>query len=86
VTKDILGAGGRHPRGFTHFHPLSRVGAFTGGYVFDAFTSRAGIFGFGGDATIYKVDANLLDSYGAPASFHVFLRYRPKPASMHAMH
>ena len=29
VTKDILGAGGRHPPGFTHFHPLSRVGALT---------------------------------------------------------
>ena len=85
VTKDILGAGGRHPRGFTHFHPLSRVGALTGGYVFDAFTSRAGIFGFGGDATIYKVGANLLDSYGAPASFHVFLRYVPKRAPTHSM-
>ena len=53
--------------------------------MFDAFTSRAGIFGFGGDATIYKVAANLLDSYGAPASFHVFLRYLPKRAPTHSM-
>jgi hypothetical protein len=86
VTKDILGAGGRHPRGFTHFHPLSRVGAFTGGYVYTVYSSSAGVFGVGGDATVYKVGANLLDSYGAPSSFHVFLRYAPKRATTHSMH
>ena len=29
TTKDILNAGGRHPPGVLHFHPLSRVGALT---------------------------------------------------------
>jgi len=77
VAKDILGAGGRHPRGFTHFHPLSRVGAFTGGYLFDLSATRAGLLSVGGDATVYYVAQNLLDNYGAPASFHVFLRYEP---------
>jgi hypothetical protein len=83
TTRDILGAGGRHPRGFTHFHPLSRVGALTGGYVFDVAQTHVGNFGVGGDATIYKVADNLKDSYGSPASFHVFLRYDPKRPSMH---
>jgi hypothetical protein len=87
VTKDILGAGGRHPRGFTHFHPLSRVGAFTGGHLFDVATTRAGLLSVGGDATVYYVARNLRDSYGSPASFHVFLRYRPlRSANAHAHH
>jgi hypothetical protein len=79
--------GGRHPQGFVHFHPLSRIGALTGGYVFDVVQSRAGHFGIGGDATVYRVPANLEDNYGRPASFHVFLRYRPRPISAaHAGH
>jgi hypothetical protein len=82
TTKDILNAGGRHPPGIVHFHALSRVGAFTGGYVFDIVDSRAGLFGLGGDATVYHVPDNLLDNYGAPASFHVFLRYRPRRTTM----
>ena len=86
ATKDILGVGGRHPRGFQHFHPLSRVGALTGGYVFDIVRSRAGQFGIGGDVTVYRVSQNLLDNYGSPASFHVFLRYRPRPLTPHTMH
>jgi hypothetical protein len=83
AVKDILGAGGRHPPGFVHFHPLSRVGGFTAGYVFDVLVSRAGRFGIGGDATVYRVPPNLLDNYGAPASFHVFLRYRPDHGMTH---
>ena len=86
VTKDILGAGGRHPRGFQHPHPLSRVGAFTAGYVYDAIVSRAGRFGFGGDATVYYVPPNLKGNYGAPASFHVFLRYQPERTGPHTAH
>jgi hypothetical protein len=86
VTKDILGAGGRHPLGFTHFHPLSKVGALTGGHVFDLSRSRAGTIGVGGDVTVYSVPANLKDSYGTPLSFHLFLRYRPNTASTHSMH
>jgi hypothetical protein len=85
ATKDILSPGGRHPRGFVHFHPLSRVGALTGGYVLDLVQSRAGQYGIGADVTVYHVPANLLDNYGSPASFHVFLRYRPRPLMPHAM-
>ena len=86
ATKDILGAGGRHPRGFVHFHPLSRVGALTLGYVFDLLDAPAGRLGVGGDATVYHVPQNLRDNYGSPASFHIFLRYRPNRAVPHSMH
>jgi hypothetical protein len=89
ATKDLLSPGGRHPRGFVHFHPLSRVGALTGGYVFDIADSCAGQFGIGGDVTVYHVPANLRDNYGNPVSFHIFLRYRPRPLmplNMHDMH
>jgi hypothetical protein len=86
TTKDILGAGGRHPPGVTHFHPLSRVAALTTGYIFDVAITRVGSFGIGGDATVYHVAANLRDSYGSPASFHVFLRYDPRREAMHTMH
>ena len=86
VTKDILNPGGRHPRGFTHFHELSRVASFTGGYEFKLGESKMGRFGLGGDVTVYHVAENLLDNYGAPASFHVFLHYNPNRPAMHMMH
>lgn len=86
TTKDILNAGGRHPPGFLHFHPLSRVGALTGGYVFDAVQSRAGRFGIGGDVSVYHVPPNLADNYGAPVSVHLFIRYRPIAGGSHVMH
>ena len=86
ATKDVLSPSGRHPPGVVHFHPLSRVGAVTGGYVFNFLDSRAAQLGIGGDATVYYVPPNLRDNYGAPASFHVFLRYRPKSNAPHAMH
>jgi hypothetical protein len=86
VARDILGAGGRHPLGFTHFHPLSKVGAFTAGYVVDLAASTKGRFGVGGDVTGYTVPANLKDSYGTPWSFHLFFRYATRTSSAHAMH
>ena len=86
TTKDILNAGGRHPAGVLHFHPLSRVGAVTAGYVFDAVESRAGRVGIGGDVSLYRVPPNLADNYGTPVSFHFFLRYRPIGARPHAVH
>jgi hypothetical protein len=86
TTKDILNAGGRHPPGVLHFHPLSRVGALTGGYVFDVMQSRAGRVGIGGDVSVYRVPPNLAENYGTPVSFHVFLRYRPPAEPLHALH
>jgi hypothetical protein len=83
VAKDILGAGSRHPPGFAHPHPLSRIGAFTAGYVHDVRVSALGRWGVGGDATLYRVPPNLREPYGSPASFHVFLRYRPPARQAH---
>jgi hypothetical protein len=84
ATKDILGVGGRHPRGFTHFHPLSKVGALTAGYVRDIRAAREGRYGIGADVTIYRVPLNLQENYGTgPLSFHVFMRYRPSRPNRH---
>lgn len=83
VAKDILDVG-FHPVNTFHVHRQSQVGALTGGYIRDLVRTRAGVFGVGADVTGYSVPKNLVDSYGSPASFHVFVRYRgstPGPAA-----
>jgi hypothetical protein len=77
VAKDILDAG-FHPPGTFHRHRQSQVGALTLGYVRDLWTASDARFGVGGDVTAYIVPDNLREAYGAPVSFHVFLRYRPR--------
>jgi hypothetical protein len=74
VTKAILG-GGVHPPGFQHYHPHSRIGAITVGYVRDVMVRSSGRLGVGADFTAYRVPANLAENYGRPLSFHLFLRY-----------
>ncbi len=83
VAKDVLDAG-FHPTVF-HQHRQSQVAAVTAGYVRNVMQTAAGTVGIGADVTAYGVPANLRDSYGAPLSFHVFLRYRagPRPRSTH---
>jgi hypothetical protein len=76
AAKDILDKGGFHPIGFLHPHRISRVAAFTGGYVRDVVVTQYGRFGLGGDMTTYWVARNLRDSYGTPFSYHVFVRFR----------
>ena len=75
VAKDILDAG-FHPIGVAHTHRQSRVGAITAGYTRDVAAPAWGTFGIGADITGYYVPDNLSESYGAPVSFHVFVRYR----------
>jgi hypothetical protein len=86
VAKDILDAG-FHPIGTSHTHRQSPVGALTVGYVREIARPRWGGFGIGGDITGYRVPANLRASYGTPASFHLFVRYRGRagglPAHVH---
>jgi len=79
VAKDILDAG-FHPPGVFHRHRQSQIGALTIGYVRDLWTASDARFGVGGDVTGYLVPDNLREAYGAPVSFHVFLRYRPAGA------
>jgi len=76
VAKDILDAG-FHPPGVFHRHRQSQVGALTIGYVREVWMARDARLGIGSDVTGYLVPDNLRESYGAPVSFHVFLRYRP---------
>jgi hypothetical protein len=77
VAKDLLDLGGPDPRGFIEFHRISHIAALTLGYVHDLVERRWGRVGIGGDATAYHVPENMLESYGAPHSFHFFVRYRP---------
>ena len=85
VAKDILDAG-FHPFGVFHRHRQSQVGALTLGYVRDVWTVSDARFGVGSDVTGYLVPGNLRESYGAPVSFHVFLRYRPTRANAGVTH
>ncbi|HKY20186.1 MAG TPA: hypothetical protein VJM31_03110 [Vicinamibacterales bacterium] len=57
-------------------HDLMNVSAFTLGYTRDLLDGSFGRIGLGGDATMYYVPRELQESYGAPLSFHLFLRYR----------
>jgi hypothetical protein len=84
VAKDILDAG-FHPIGIAHTHRQSPVGAVTAGFVRDVAMPAWGTFGIGGDITGYLVPENLEESYGSPASFHVYVRYRGR-AGMRMAH
>jgi hypothetical protein len=81
VIKDILDAG-FHPIGTPHTHRKSPIGALSAGYVYDLLRGRFGMLGVGGDVTGYETARNLQESYGSPWSFHVFVRYRAKPAGL----
>lgn len=74
VNKSILDAGGYDPPGFVHPHRLSRVGALTIGAARAIVTRPQVVLSVGADGTAYRTPANLLDSYGHPASFHLYLR------------
>jgi len=77
VAKDLLDLGGPDPRGFIEFHRISHVAALTAGYIHDWMIRPWGRIGIGGDTTIYAVSDNMIEYYGSPHSFHVFIRYRP---------
>ncbi len=83
AAKDILDKGGFHPIGFQHPHRISRVAAFTAGYVHDFAVLRFGRVGVGADITAYTIAENLRDSYGSPQSFHVFVRFRTDRPQAH---
>lgn len=86
AAKDLLDLGGPDPPGFIEFHRISHVAALTLGYVHDVSQQRRGRIGIGGDATVYHVPDNMLEFYGAPHSFHLFVRYRPLAASHAHVH
>lgn len=86
AAKDLLDLGGPDPPGFIEFHRISHVAALTLGYVHDVSEGTWGRIGIGGDATVYHVPDNMLEFYGSPHSFHVFVRYRPRPPTHAHMH
>ena len=86
AAKDLLDLGGPDPPGFIEFHRISHVQALTLGYVHDLWQPRWGRIGVGADATAYHVPDNLLEFYGAPHSYHVFVRYRPLTSSHAHIH
>jgi hypothetical protein len=77
AAKNLLDLGTLEPPGFVHFHRISHVAALTLGYLADLSERRWGRIGVGADVTVYHVAANMLEFYGAPHSYHVFMRYRP---------
>ena len=54
---------------------LMKIGAFTLGYTRDLTVRSFGGIGLGADMTMYYVPGDLQESYGAPVSFHAFLRF-----------
>jgi hypothetical protein len=67
-------------------HEIMNVGAFTLGYTRDLTVQLFGRIGIGTDVTMYYVPRMLQESYGAPLSFHAFLRYRFGTAPATAEH
>jgi hypothetical protein len=67
-------------------HEVMNVGAFTLGYTRDLASRFFGQIGVGGDMTMYYVPGMLQESYGAPLSFHAFVRYRFNTSPAGAAH
>lgn len=75
-----------HPKGFTHPHAYSTVGAVTLGYIRDLPFPGTTRLGIGGDATLYRTSLDLVEYYGGSHSYHVFLRWRPGVSSVAHVH
>ena len=85
VLKEIFGLG-VHPAGLLN-HPrnFSQINALTVGYIRELPLLGPSI-GVGADLTLYDTSRDLLEFYGSPHSYHVFLRWRPNramPAHVH---
>ena len=85
VLKEIFGLG-VHPAGLLN-HPrnFSQINALTVGYIREL-TFIGPRFGLGADVTVYDTSQDLIEYYGSPHSYHVFVRWRPDrttPAHVH---
>jgi hypothetical protein len=86
MLKEIFGLG-VHPAGLLN-HPrnFSQIDALTIGYVRDIPTISWSRLGIGADLTVYRTSHDLVEYYGSPKSYHLFLRWRPTktaPAHIH---
>jgi hypothetical protein len=86
AAKDLLDLGGPDPPGFISFHRISHVAALTAGYIHDLPSRGARRLGIGADLTVYRVPDNMIEYYGSPHSFHVFVRWRPHVISADHVH
>jgi len=88
MLKEIFGLG-VHPAGLLN-HPrnFSHIDALTLGYVREIPVPGLDRFGIGADITVHRTSADLVEFYGSPKSYHVFLRWRPgvSPAAAHVHH
>jgi hypothetical protein len=75
-----------HPKGFTHPHTYSDVGALTLGGIRDLPIAMRGRIGIGGDVTLYRMSADLDEFYAGSHGYHVFLRWRPSTTSAPPVH
>ncbi len=82
AAKELFGVG-PHDKQFAHRHWFSTIGAFTLGYVHEL----PGLpFAGGGDVTLYHIPTDLETYYEPSRSFHVFLRWRPRPGGTAHVH
>jgi hypothetical protein len=72
--------------GIIEHHPLFRIGAYTFGGARDVWTTKELSMAIGGDVTFYSKPGALDPIYGAnPASYRLFLRFRPARMDMGSM-
>jgi hypothetical protein len=86
MLKEIFGLG-VHPAGLLN-HPrnFSHIDALTVGYVREIATLAWSRLGIGADMTVHRTSQDLVEYYGSPKSYHLFLRWRPSaiaPAHIH---
>jgi len=82
--KNILTAGGFHPKGTTHPHIISRIGALTVRAQRTLAGGSRGLIGIGGDVTTYLVPGNLLEDYGSPWAVHSYVQMTWGKPHVHA--
>jgi hypothetical protein len=85
MLKEIFGLG-VHPAGLLN-HPrnFSQINALTVGYIRELPLFGPSI-GVGADVTVYDTSQDLIEYYGSPHSYHVFLRWRPNHAMPSHVH
>jgi hypothetical protein len=85
VLKEIFGLG-VHPAGLLN-HPrnFSQINALTVGYIRDL-PLFGPVIGLGADITVYDTSQDLVEFYGSPHSYHVFVRWRPSRATAMPAH
>jgi hypothetical protein len=73
--KHIIGAGGLHAPGTGHPHVISRIGLLMAGYTRTLWTRGPHGLHAGADISVYRVPAELTESYGHPMSMHLYTRW-----------